>query len=159
MARVSIYVPDDLKERMDAAGDAINWSEIARPAFQEALARFEHRKEQSLQTAIERLRASKEKHQTGEQDQGKTHGREWVLHRAEYSELVAVSQVDLDAYDDEDDGETLIRALWQALDPEESENLRDWRIALFGEGLVLPEYVRGFVEGAQEAFEEIKDKL
>lgn len=37
MARISIYVPDDLKALMDAAGDTINWSEVARPAFEAAL--------------------------------------------------------------------------------------------------------------------------
>src|SRR4051812_27989218 len=37
MARVSIYVSDELKAEMDKAGDAINWSQIARPAFMAAL--------------------------------------------------------------------------------------------------------------------------
>lgn len=37
MARVSIYVSDELKARMDAAEDGINWSEVARACFEKAL--------------------------------------------------------------------------------------------------------------------------
>jgi hypothetical protein len=33
MARVSIYVPVDLKARMDRVRDATNWSEVVRPAI------------------------------------------------------------------------------------------------------------------------------
>ena len=61
MARITLYIPDDLKPRMDAVGDAINWSEVARPTILLALATHEHRKGQNMDTAIERLRASKEK--------------------------------------------------------------------------------------------------
>ena len=37
MARVTLYVPDDLKAAMDGV-DGVNWSEIARPAFITAIA-------------------------------------------------------------------------------------------------------------------------
>ena len=38
MARLSIYIPDDLKARMDGVGDTVNWSEVVRPAIQAAVA-------------------------------------------------------------------------------------------------------------------------
>jgi hypothetical protein len=59
MAKLNLYVPDDLKARMDAVSDNVNWSEVARPAFQAAVANYEHRKGRNMTTAIERLRASK----------------------------------------------------------------------------------------------------
>ena len=33
MARVSIYVPDDMKSEMDALEEKANWSNIAQQAF------------------------------------------------------------------------------------------------------------------------------
>jgi hypothetical protein len=43
MAKINLYVGDELKERMDAAGD-INWSNIARSAFLTALATLNDRR-------------------------------------------------------------------------------------------------------------------
>ena len=101
MARVSIYVPDELKARMDQAGDAINWSEIARPAFQAALAAYEHRKGQTMSTAVERLRASKQEYEQEESTSGEDAGRAWAKDDAEYGELVAISKIDLGAWAEE----------------------------------------------------------
>ena len=39
--RTMISLPDDLKERMEKAGSNINWSAIARQAFEETLSRIE----------------------------------------------------------------------------------------------------------------------
>ena len=59
MARISLYIPDDLKARMEAAGDEVNWSDAARPALIAAVAAFEHGKGGTMHTAIERLRTSR----------------------------------------------------------------------------------------------------
>lgn len=37
MARISISVPDELKLKMDTFGETVNWSEVARVAFEAAL--------------------------------------------------------------------------------------------------------------------------
>ncbi len=39
MARMTIYIPDDLKARMDEAGENTNWSEIAQKAFEAAVSK------------------------------------------------------------------------------------------------------------------------
>ena len=39
--RTMISLPDDLKERMEKAGSNVNWSAIARQAFEETLSRIE----------------------------------------------------------------------------------------------------------------------
>ena len=44
MARVSIYISDELKARMDKVGEAANWSGIVRPAILSEVASHEHRK-------------------------------------------------------------------------------------------------------------------
>ena len=38
MARISIYIPDALKDVMSAHGRSINWSEVVRPAIDAAIA-------------------------------------------------------------------------------------------------------------------------
>lgn len=40
MARINISVPDELKARMDACGESLNWSQVATAAFEEALDRL-----------------------------------------------------------------------------------------------------------------------
>jgi len=40
MANVTVSVPDDLKKKMENAG-SVNWSEVARQAFEEAVRRRE----------------------------------------------------------------------------------------------------------------------
>jgi hypothetical protein len=77
MARITLYVPDDFKARMDAAGDGINWSEVARPALTTALAAFEHSKGRNMTTAIERLRASKREGEQNAKLFGNKAGRAW----------------------------------------------------------------------------------
>ena len=40
MARMSIYVPDDLKGRMDRLSDRVNWSGVAQAAFETEIGLF-----------------------------------------------------------------------------------------------------------------------
>ncbi len=46
MPRVSIYVPGEMKARMDEAGDRANWSGIAQRAFETELHHLEAVKDQ-----------------------------------------------------------------------------------------------------------------
>src|SRR5215831_16670109 len=110
MARVSIYVPDELKERMDKVGEAINWSEIARPGFLSAIANHEHRQGKSMTTVIERLRVSKQKYAAETIEFGDRVGREWASDSAEYEQLIRVASLQ-DAHD-------WVDALSQAIEPE-----------------------------------------
>ena len=62
MPRVSIYVQDEMKARMDEADDRANWSGIAQRAFETELHHLEAVKEiKSMSDVIERLRASKQR--------------------------------------------------------------------------------------------------
>jgi hypothetical protein len=88
MARIALYVPDELKNRMDAVPeDQINWSDIARPALTAAVAAFEHSRGKNVSTAIERLRASKQQADQQDKLEGNAHGRAWAEHAAEYRTL------------------------------------------------------------------------
>ena len=58
MPRISIYVTDALKTRMDAAGEAVNWSAKAQQAFDDQLKQVEGRSSEmdEYEAAVERLR-------------------------------------------------------------------------------------------------------
>lgn len=93
MARISIYVRDELKARMDSVGEAANWSEVVRPAILLELAYRDHRTEMNMTTGIDRLRASKEEEAQKTAIHGHTAGERWALNKASHSELRRVAQI------------------------------------------------------------------
>jgi hypothetical protein len=158
MAKLNLYVPDDLKAQMDEVGDSVNWSEVARPAFQAAVANLRHRKDRNMSTAIERLRASKAQSVQNDQMLGTKHGREWAENRASYDELVRVSKIE---YDDEP-RENINPSYYviKAIDPHKDLAPGEVLDNLFGEHDGLSdEYLFAWVEGAQEFFGEVQDQL
>ena len=153
MARISLYVPDGLKTRMDAAGDMINWSEVARPALTAAVAAFEHRKGQNMTTAVERLRASKQKADQEESGHGYRDGRAWGENNAEYAWLKRLHH-----RVNEDDTEEPIQSLGLAIDP--SGEIENSEVAekCFSDVSALPsdEYMEAFINGAVDFFKEVR---
>ncbi len=98
MPRVSIYVQDEMKARMDEADDRANWSGIAQRAFETELHHLEAVKEiKSMSDVIERLRASKQRSEESDENVGRKEGQEWARRRAEYSELRRLESLDLSA--------------------------------------------------------------
>ena len=157
MARVSIYVSDELKSRMAETGDALNWSDIARPAFETAIATFNHRKGRNMDTVIERLRASKAQFTHNAEAYGKKAGRQWASDKAGFAELRAIAELDVDALTD--DLDSIGTAIVRSIDPEDTYG-SDAPEILFGERTwPTKEWLLGWVEGAQELFAEIEDKL
>lgn len=153
MPTMNVYVPDELKAAMEAA-EGINWSRVAQAAFARAI-EMERIKAVNIEEAkLERLRGSRVVNEEAEAAAGVAAGKAWALDHATYAELERVAAIDTD--DIEDDG-------WDTL-------LAD---ALFGEGEwnradvddFCDQYldarhpkayqVRGFVEGAQEVFDQV----
>jgi post-segregation antitoxin (ccd killing protein) len=54
MARMNIYVKDDLKERMEAEEKTVNWSKVASRAFKNELRKIAKRKEKEMKEMAER---------------------------------------------------------------------------------------------------------
>ncbi|SEP09496.1 hypothetical protein SAMN02799625_04653 [Methylobacterium sp. UNC300MFChir4.1] len=158
MARVSIYVSDELKARMTEAGDALNWSDIARPAFETALATFNHRKGQNMQTAIERLRASKAQH-FEERDAGAIQrGRDWAADKATFAELKELDKIDLNLFDH--GVNDLWRAVKDALDPDGQMSHNEAAEVWFGDHQEDGDAgLEAWVAGAQGFFTEVEDQL
>lgn len=157
MARVSIYVSDEMKARMSEAGDALNWSDIARPAFEAALAAYSHRKDKSVQTAIERLRASKAQHVQEQTSDAKQNGRAWAADDAEFAQLKRVADIDADALELLGDAWSSIR---NATDPEGDLTVAELCNELFGdEDNRDDEWLIAWIKGAQEFYAEVADQL
>src|SRR5262249_47730364 len=89
----TIYVPDELKAKMDSFdSEGPNWSGIAQAAFQSECDRMHNRKKGAgkMNAVIQRLRASKIKVEDQEHAAGLAAGRKWAMEDAEYDELARV---------------------------------------------------------------------
>lgn len=159
MPRVTLYVPDDLKARMDETGEAVNWSAVAQRAFREAISTHHIRKDHSnMENVVERLRVSKERFEARQLEAGKEVGRKWAKTDAEYFELAAVARFDPDAWND-DIGRDTLEGL---IDPDGETHSDEWAEfweTHYGRGTPSDAFVRGFIEGAREVYDEIADRL
>jgi hypothetical protein len=100
-ARMSIALPVELKDRMEAASKSkvINWSKASRRGIESELAFFEGQSPDQT-AAIERLCMSKLESEHQDAIDGKTAGHEWAQNKAHYSFLKRLQRsVDLHLYD------------------------------------------------------------
>ncbi len=111
-----------------------------------------------MSTAIERLRASKAEHEACLRLAGHLAGKEWAENTAEYGELLALSKVDTEIYG----GNPANVDEWiaEVLDPDDEIGPKDLLKHLFGtKQWPEPEWLVGWIEGAQELFEGVKDEI
>lgn len=174
MAKLNVYVPDDLKRRMDKVKEPVNWSSLACEAFERKLGEIaEKKKVKAIDDVVQRLRASKIEDVSDLQKQGHDDGVDWAKHRATARELRRLDKVVQDcrgigkafnvvgssAYcsgdhfvmavmGDEQFSREDSYAFWETNAGRESEELQ-------GEA----DYVCGFAEGALEVWNEVQDKI
>jgi hypothetical protein len=87
MAKMTIYVPDDLKGRMDEA-EGVNWSPLACRAFEAKLAEIiTQQGAKNVKDVITRLKASKAKTTDEARLRGQKVGKEWASSTAEAIQL------------------------------------------------------------------------
>lgn len=162
MPKITIYVPDDLKAAMDAAeAQEPNWSALAQEAFRLECARLETRKRSKgkMNAVVERLRISKEKFSNDEKVNGHAAGRRWAMQSAAYDELERIAQWDPAPMNTNDD------VAWDALvaiagDTDRAKlDYRDFWENQAGNETPSDAFVWAFVEGAEEVFNEVADKL
>jgi hypothetical protein len=155
MAKLNLYVPDELKKRMDAVSN-VNWSDIARPALLSALATLEQRRSPDVNTTIERLRASKAESLKRDELEGQTHGREWAEQHADYDELRRLSELTNEVID-----ANPLTAFMCAVDPEDEMSVAEFKDHCFGDSDadVTDAYISAFIAGAVGLFNEVAHKL
>lgn len=152
MPRVTVYVSDELKSRMDAAGAALNWSAIAQSAFGEAVAAHHLRKDPTnMDELVARLRTSKQRVIERDRTRGHENGKDWAVTRAEYDELERINSYEGDYNLD------VLRGLIGL-------NQRDWKSFLKNYGSVdgvrpSDHWAQGFIKGAAEVFRSVVNRL
>ena len=105
-----------------------------------------------MSQVIERLRVSKDKFEKDEAAKGRQDGRNWAMSRASYEQLATLSELELG-------GSDCARQLDQALG-NSSGNWRDsfW-VDLGAARWPSDSYVEAFVDGANDIWNEVADKI
>lgn len=173
--RTTISVPADLKARMDAVGEPVNWSAVACQAFALKVAEITARKGvKTMSDVVARLRASKQQHEDATFRRGVEAGEEWAKGHAEAAQLERLERLNESEHGD-------LRGVFLAsetsaygpgehfyflIEPEDTGSrtaARDfWSNWVSDDDFVLPsdpDFVRGFAEGALNVWFEVKDQL
>jgi hypothetical protein len=180
MPRMTVYIPDDLKARMEKTRDEINWSQLACAAFERKLGDIASGKaRKNMDDVIERLRASKQSPGTGRFKAGFEVGQDWARDTAEASELENLERFhDLTAnrtkYEKtwigifdlsiDHDYDSLPEALFYHIRPSDDDDSSEaeafWEKLGGNDWQDLPgSWFRGFCEGALDIWRQVKDKL
>jgi hypothetical protein len=159
MARVNVSVPDEMKERMDALGDRVNWSEAARSAFEREIIAASMPDDPDIEQVVERLRKSKADSWQANLKKGREEGREWAKKRASYNQLKEVARLKFT-------GRGYCKQFDEATFEEESGVADGYFHERYGappgaEPVPMPpdEYVEAFVEGAKDVWLQVTDKI
>jgi len=181
MARMTVYIPDDLKTRMDKTREEVNWSQLACAVFERKLGDIASRKaRKDMDDVIERLRASKQSSGYGGRFKaGFDVGQDWARETAEASELENLERFRESAaqptkYDKswtgifdpntDHDYDSLPEALFYHIRPTDDEDYSEaeafWQRLAGDDWEDLPaSWYRGFCEGALDIWRQVKDKL
>lgn len=164
MARMNIYVSDDLKERMDNAEESANWSQVASRAFEIELGEIAKRKkEKDMNSVIQRLKASKLEFENVSYNGGYQYGREWAENSAEYAELKHAYEIEIDdpLYVDAEDGDDERAYHIGHMITGDGEKAWEFWEGVFGEWQPAKdfEFYKGFLDGASEVYEKVKGEL
>jgi hypothetical protein len=161
MPRVTLYVTDELKARMDEVRETVNWSAVAQGAFREAVAiHAVKRNPTDMNEVIERLRASKARVEERSRESGKECGKTWAQQAAEYDELKRIAGY---AKIKQVPAPVNLEAVQTLIDPEKEMTRYEWHDFWQkhgdGDGDPNDAFAEGFVEGATEIYDEIADQL
>jgi len=171
MARTTISVPDDLKKRMDRVKEPVNWSAVAAKAFDLKLGELaRNRKEKTMDSVVERLRASKIQHVNAVERLGREAGRMWASNVAEYDELEHIADIDTNEWFN---GEPMAPYGWcdylafavlgtpqSELDGSVSQDFWDSAVGDSHDPRITSEkWLEGFIDGATDVYRNVEGKI
>jgi hypothetical protein len=173
--RSNISIPADLKARMDAIEEPVNWSAVASQAFEAKLAEIITRRgAKQMEDVITRLRASNRKGESEAKAAGREAGLLWASDEAEAEELERLERAwnentnnSLGTFSTEWDGaygpeERFVFTIRPEDDTDRDAAAQFWT-TVHGEDYAdftsRDGFVQGFFEGALEVWSEVKDKL
>jgi hypothetical protein len=165
-ARMNISLPDELKGRMDALQQPVNWSGVAAKAYQEKLEELDPTpKEISMAEVVERLRASRSEYvtepafeiATDRYGEGLVAGMAWAREAAEWPALMQLERLAGSIAPSKwETDEDLVEAAQLAIAPDGHEVF--WQ-ARAGEPTPPARYIHGFTDGALTILDEVKKRL
>jgi hypothetical protein len=168
---MTIYVPDDLKARIDQFPEKRIWSRVAQDAFEAELNRRNAIKESNtMNDVIERLRASKLEQTRVDREAGWHAGVEWAKQIAEYADLKRaaaanelVGSASDPISDDDGDGSDPATDLYVAAYDDDARDYGDVKefveIAFGPDAEPSADACRGFLKGAASVWAEVKGHL
>jgi hypothetical protein len=175
--RTTISVPLDLKERMDAVTEQVNWSTVACRAFEQELAEIASRKEEkTMDDVVQRLRAAAMLEAKEEYRHGVEKGRAWVNKSAAPRQLRRLQELDDHPVESvrtflqarsHDRRREIAHGLYKLLNSQEQGARKGdveafWREVLGNEGARQIEdfdFALGFCHGALGVWDKVKCKL
>lgn len=172
MARMNLYVPNDLKRRMDKVRDPVSWSAIAAQAFEQELGELaakKHRKRRA--DVIQRLRSSKLTAKSELAKRGRVDGRCWAEESAEADELQHLAALftqggrEVEAVLAPARGGSPGDAFFRTIRPDEEGGRRVagkfWKDLLGASADAARDsgYVIAFADAAVELWNEVEDKV
>lgn len=168
----TISIPNELFDAIEGYRD-VNWSEVAAEAYRRHVDLLK-RKEFPM-SAIDRLRKSKAEATSEAYEAGKLAGARWATESAEWTELRNLSrfkqeiernyQVDYFTDDDEEGSAySSSQDLFYRLDPRRdgdvSASQEFWERWLVDDiDGIDSDLLRGFLDGAVDVFDDVKDQL
>lgn len=160
MARTTISISDDLKQRMSQVEGDVNWSQVASRAFEVRLAEIATKqKVKDMNDVVQRLRASKLQGEDEVYREGEEIGREWAKNAATWQQLERVPGPDHEMF-----RSTLIGSLfvWIAKEIVGDDDTDFWADVCGRESdarLDDEGFVRGFVDGANEIYDQVAQQI
>jgi hypothetical protein len=149
MASLNIYIPDDLKEQMGHIKN-VSWSNVAQIAFRESINQ-QRKKNMNIQSAIERVRATK----PDPRELGRLDGLRVALELFTYNDFIAIEKLDRN-------GDHLVSREWSSLDYIEwiSDHVKHPKEKMFDPTRFDSYlYVCGWIEGVLEAWRDIAPNI
>lgn len=154
MAKVTIYLPDSLEEAVRAAD--ISMSPICQHALQEEVRKVEAVKNatRDIERVASRLRGTIEEEAVEDRKEGFEWGADWARDIATFSELEAVVSRTYAEWWDNGPGGFIATSFEGVV-----EYLNSGDDGAFARKLDQEPFVRGFVEGAETVYNEVRPLL
>lgn len=165
--RISVYLSDDLKKRMDKCREPVNWSQVASNAFELKLGEVAEVKEKKTMTdVVQRLRAAKIKNSGGKVKAAMPFGREWATEDAEPDQLERLAEYAESECAFDHTGVSSAHSIaehiaFAILDIEKDrQGAREfWQTALGIGDFPDDKTAEGFARGALEVWEAVRDQV
>lgn len=148
MAKITLSLPDDLKEQMDTVSDDVNWSATAADAFTRKLGEIAQAKDvKDLSDVAARFKAEDLEDEQEDFQRGHEAGYEWAKNFARPKGLRAIRK-ELDCVTRDTEWSAKLLATWAA-DPDLDYLFED------KEQDEVDDFYRGFAYGAIALYDEV----